>query len=211
MLFKLCAATAALSIFACGMANADTPETYELTGVTDGALDGVVFTAEPFKIVATGLASGVQTVVGARFLPGTLANGDVPFPGYVPTGSIAIAITLGGVGILNVPDPGYVFNIQPVDYGGFGTSTHGDFLDFINPQGSTYDLVSSIGPISVSQIFLGEIITSDGPLFFSNSNGLMFTAIGAAVPEPQTWALTLIGFAGLGVSLRSRRRVSPTA
>ena len=34
---------------------------------------------------------------------------------------------------------------------------------------------------------------------------------GAAVPEPATWALMLMGFFGLGSALRSARRVSPTA
>jgi hypothetical protein len=31
-------------------------------------------------------------------------------------------------------------------------------------------------------------------------------AIFAAVPEPETWAMMLVGFGGLGAAMRSRRK-----
>lgn len=37
------------------------------------------------------------------------------------------------------------------------------------------------------------------------SNAVLYTA-GTAVPEPATWAMMLLGFAGIGVSMRRRRR-----
>ena len=41
--------------------------------------------------------------------------------------------------------------------------------------------------------------------------GLRYGGVAFAVPEPSTWALLMIGFGGLGVSLRSRRRGAAVA
>ncbi len=40
------------------------------------------------------------------------------------------------------------------------------------------------------------------------SNAVLYraAAVTAAVPEPGTWALMLLGFGGVGVSIRRRRR-----
>jgi hypothetical protein len=42
-----------------------------------------------------------------------------------------------------------------------------------------------------------------------SSNAQIFGTGGSAVPEPATWAMMLLGFAGIGVSMR-RRRPKPT-
>ena len=41
--------------------------------------------------------------------------------------------------------------------------------------------------------------------FYALENGETYT-FGAAVPEPSTWALMLLGFGGLGLATRARRR-----
>jgi hypothetical protein len=45
------------------------------------------------------------------------------------------------------------------------------------------------------------------------TGGLILTALGRSfgVPEPATWALTLVGFGGLGAALRRHRRSSSLA
>jgi hypothetical protein len=45
-----------------------------------------------------------------------------------------------------------------------------------------------------------------GPFSSLLSNGKTVTGVAAGAPEPTAWALMLIGFGGLGVALRSRRR-----
>lgn len=47
----------------------------------------------------------------------------------------------------------------------------------------------------------------DGTTIFAGSTGTL--AVTAAVPEPATWAMMLVGFGAMGVSLRRRRK--PTA
>jgi len=39
---------------------------------------------------------------------------------------------------------------------------------------------------------------------------LGFTLIGSAVPEPSTWAMLLLGFAGLGYAAYRRRPIAAT-
>jgi PEP-CTERM motif len=62
------------------------------------------------------------------------------------------------------------------------------------------DLGANLGP-NIDLTF-GYTLIADGP------GGFGFDlAIGGAVPEPSTWAMTLVGFAGLGFAgYRSTRR-----
>lgn len=47
------------------------------------------------------------------------------------------------------------------------------------------------------------LATVDSYGWYNNSGAF---SVGVTVPEPATWALLLVGFAGLGVALRTRRR-----
>jgi hypothetical protein len=49
-----------------------------------------------------------------------------------------------------------------------------------------------------------------GPFSSLLSNGNTITG-GGNVPEPATWALMVIGFGGLGVAMRSRRKLATAA
>lgn len=49
-----------------------------------------------------------------------------------------------------------------------------------------------------------ELTFTGGPAFAFGK--LRYTEVAAAVPEPQTWAIMLLGFGFVGVTLRSRRR-----
>jgi hypothetical protein len=97
-----------------------------------------------------------------------------------------------------------VFIRLPGDWTTHGTST-GDFE--LNGVGAGFSTVTTSFDSALNQTF---VMTQN-----SNYTGgfvLNFTLFGspvAAVPEPSTWAMMLIGFAGLGFAFRqSRRRAS---
>jgi PEP-CTERM motif-containing protein len=85
-----------------------------------------------------------------------------------------------------------------------GTSFSGTYFDFpIEPgQTDTFVVVSQGGGLQV-------II----PWFAYTEGGTVYSGFVATVPEPSTWAMMLIGFAGLGLAgYRTRRaRVDASA
>jgi hypothetical protein len=110
--------------------------------------------------------------------------------------------------------------------------------NYCNPVGCSFDILSqSFGPggpginlgavmgtltptpISPSDWFLiglgtnitlasaGNIYAQVNDTFYSNNQGAYLVAV-SAVPEPATWAMMLIGFAGLGIAARRRKLAS---
>jgi hypothetical protein len=77
-------------------------------------------------------------------------------------------------------------------------------------------VANETGVADGSDIFIGIKSTSGiGSVVFETSVGYNFalgtTYLSGTVPEPASWALMLIGFGGLGLTLRSRRaRLQPT-
>lgn len=66
---------------------------------------------------------------------------------------------------------------------------------------------SAYGP----QLFSGSTHTPtllEGA-FVTSGGDLSITPVGAAVPEPQSWALMILGFATAGAALRRRRGIEP--
>jgi hypothetical protein len=97
-----------------------------------------------------------------------------------------------------------------------GVSGGPSFFFLYVPRGTlsavfaTYDLRTIIGPVSGGAIFNpgSSFATSAGTLVIGSvSGGATFTA---TIPEPSTWAMMLLGFAGLGFVgyRRTRKRVS---
>jgi hypothetical protein len=106
--------------------------------------------------------------------------------------------------------PDHVFFRPEVDLG-----SAGNFLWLSAPKpimapGTPFatDLQSWIrndGPSALAPDWsrIGTDITNQGPF------NAAFTLTGTTVPEPSTWAMMLLGFAGLGFAFRqSRRKVS---
>lgn len=71
-----------------------------------------------------------------------------------------------------------------------------------------------LNPGETSSTFLFRVNNATGylPGTFTAQNGVTLTARGfsptAAVPEPGTWAMMLLGFGAVGVSMRRRRRTT---
>jgi hypothetical protein len=69
---------------------------------------------------------------------------------------------------------------------------------------NTQYLLSSNPDVSISSV----LIASNAPIFELKQNSInLFGA--TAVPEPGTWALMLLGFAGVGIALRRSRKRKP--
>jgi len=91
--------------------------------------------------------------------------------------------------------------------------TAGNVLFSANPDVTSTSVFLPGGVLAAGQsynfdlIFDSRIVGADGDvgteIFFDTHTGGAFTTA-AAVPEPATWAMMLLGFAGLGAALRRR-------
>ncbi|WP_294536985.1 PEPxxWA-CTERM sorting domain-containing protein [uncultured Rhodoblastus sp.] len=139
------------------------------------------------------IASGTFTVgngggaQGATFSPITLTAGQTYFVGFENVGDGTGSNTSGGLGI-NIVDwysgvNGQPLNQQPagtVNLNGwyYGTASGNDFSNFVSQTPFAAPILNFYGtPISTG-----------------------------AVPEPSTWAMMLLGFAGLGLAGYRRQR-----
>jgi PEP-CTERM motif len=146
------------------------------------------------------------------WLETTAATNSGPVLTYGKLGSLeTLTVTAGGSEMLAQDTPlGYFVNVfLPGDWTTEGTST-GDYdaLSW-NPAFSTptftYDPGTNTTTVSsVDSDFIPSV--GGGP-------DLTFTLIGTAVPEPSTWAMMLLGFAGVGFAgyWTSRKAVSMAA
>ena len=176
-------------------------------------------TAALGAIAAPALADNITTNVWydvgftstgtALFGPGFSLGFDQPFGGvaFAPTGT-AWTITLSRPATLTIVDTetsGDQFTMfnngvllgttsTPCDScsSGIGNDIGAALADLDYSRGS---FVLPAGVDTITGVFDGVIGDGDADFVVSN-----------AVPEPATWALMLVGFGGLGVAVRSRRR-----
>ena len=132
-----------------------------------------------------GLPGGAALESGSATL--TTTSADPSVPSYLETFSIA-NITLG--------TGSYFFAVQAV------TSNFGDYLQ----QG--------LVPSGAAETHDGGLTWSAG--YENSSNGAelggISVAVGSSVPEPSTWAMIGLGFAGLALAgFRSRRSIAAAA
>jgi hypothetical protein len=178
------------------------PITYTFTGVGSGTIDTSAFSGQ-FSFAFTGDTSNVQP--------------DAPFyrlfnlGGTFTAGSFSATLTSNNV-IVATADS----TIPRIN---FFNSTVTAGLGFQDPALTGYDLMTSIGPVTVSApgtstSFLlptfggGSFITTTGiAIAIAENSSLTFEASVSAVPEPSTWAMLILGFSGLSF-IAYRRRYS---
>ena len=139
---------------------------------------------ETLNLTATGTANcGI----------GCISSGPGGNPQF-GTGSIA---AYGNVGAYTgTPGEGFqlvgVFNAGPTPWAPFVIGAGGSF----------------IVPIGATKLYLGlpDGFSFQGPPGTYNDNTGGFAITGVGVPEPATWAMMLMGLAGLGAARRSRSR-----
>jgi len=131
-----------------------------------------------------------------------------PQPGSTPFGSGTLIITNGptlGSGLVNVPIADITTLSMTIDGFSFNFLTHISVLQFTS--GILSDITAGpvlSGPASLS-------VSGTTTAFFDGVSLQAFDTVAAtvaAVPEPSTWAMMILGFAGLGfVAYRRRNTV----
>jgi PEP-CTERM motif len=168
--------------------------TYIFTGVGTGFLDSVGFAGD-FTVK---MVSDTSTVTSGG---GELRN----------TGTTTVAV---GATIDTILSPVLIENTAAPGFMGFG-QTLAPFPDesLTAPVFETYNLTHALGLTSGGlSVAPATYQTAGGTLDFTSISALSFQATGG-VPEPSTWAMMLVGFAGLGYAgyRASRRAAAATA
>jgi hypothetical protein len=115
--------------------------------------------------------------------------GWYPAPGKVSYDNLFYAGGLAPITCIGVPQGGY-FD----DYGVMLTLANGDLVDVYSNGGSGPGLY-------------GAVVLVDGVADYKSAGGLSLTA----APEPSTWAMMMLGFAGLGFAGYRKARKTATA
>lgn len=168
----------------------DAPITYIEQARASGTLGARTFTNALITIVLDGDTGTVTE------RPGVFANAVGIF-----------TINVSGIGTATFTDNMVVFDNQLFDppAAGFGLLAGGSVLDTFNTILGSYDLTTSIGPISGASFIRPDLVfgTTLGNLNIASAGDSTFTA--TTVPEPSS----LIPFGALGVILAYRLRPKP--
>jgi len=181
------------------------PVTYTISGAADGSFNGNAFTNAAFTFKLFGDTDDITNVGPNEFLD-PLASSTVvidgfgPFTLLAPT-SIGHSTSTDQV-VFNALLPGGLRNVvfwataTPVSIAdAFGSVSSGPIVEII---GNT--IATSGGDLVFNTAY------SDTPITFSVSIGRVPDL--DVVPEPSTWAMMLMGFGGLGATLRRRRALA---
>jgi hypothetical protein len=199
------------------------PLTVTFTGVADGALGTTSFTQADFTITFTSDTTDIIRLPTDTLQP--LTDWSTP-SGTPATFSIMIPMgaTLGGT--LTDTQAVFAHPSPEMDLGIWHYNAN-DFIAKQDPAFATYDLTSSIGPISTGTNAWPDILTncggndcgfstSAGHLTLSNITAMTATADvtasgptptpPGAVPEPSTGLLFALGIGGIAAGRGFRKR-----
>jgi PEP-CTERM motif len=187
------------SIFMAASPSFGAQVTYTIEATASGSLGGIAFTD-----VTVVLMMNNNTTNVTNSAPGDFGN--------VGTATVSV----GGGPAVTFTDSIQVFSTQSVTTVGFDDLSVGDdILDDFSASFATYDLTTSIGPVVGSSEINPEssFATTGGVLVLTTAGDATFTGaaptgVGSAIPEPSSWAMMLIGFAGLGYAGYRRARAA---
>lgn len=203
-----------------------------LTALTSAAL-GLAFAAAPAQAAITLCSSGSSCVSGTTtvnlgaFTDAAIVTGTVGIGGPLVTftstqGNLstntgaATVFTASGDALTNLTFEilsGFSaaeFNLESGTASSFVvwlTDSAGDIFNqtVTKLEGSNiFDIIAPAGTTYTS----ATLVSTTGGGFADFKQLRVVPAITSAVPEPGTWALMLLGFGGMGVALRRRRRLA---
>jgi hypothetical protein len=183
---------------------------YLTTSTDPSGYGGLVldFTATPFA-----LSSLTNLSVDYQMTQGTFGGGSPRFSIFDTSGSFAAWVYLGtplGGGTFADPNPGAQQNtgnyanllssdvrVYNNGFGGVGNGNTGEtWAQFVAQVGST-----NVGYVTLD---LDGGFTGTQQALFNNFT-VNDTVVTAAVPEPSTWAMMILGFAGVGFMAYRRK------
>ena len=165
------------------------PVLYTLSGAISGTLNGVAFADDPFSWRVTADTGGLS-----------------PYMGLPALQSLASALHLGGVGDLATASPFKVVVNPEITEAGFVDAAGAQGFAATSPVFAGYVLGDALADLPVNFAGALGIQTSGGLLDITSANGLTISATPlSGAPEPSSWALAMLGFAGLGAALRRNR------
>lgn len=156
-----------------------------------------------FSLTAT--ASGAAGMSGPIVEQG-ISGGTISFTRTTPFEGLDNLLTIEFTdGFLWGPEGASGLNLIGSSATG-GVTFTSDFLDF---SGSTqrdfnFSLQGMSAPVGTGD---GGVLNS----FTADTSGLASANVSGAIPEPASWALMIIGFGGMGATLRMRRRIPAAA
>jgi MYXO-CTERM domain-containing protein len=174
-------AVAACALAAGSAANAAVIE-FSYTGTASGrwfsgTYSGQSFTNKAFTITARSLTELVT-----------------PYSDGYKTNTSGATVTIEGYGLFAVTSETAVWVGNTFGRSGFGIRNSSDILSLGDSSFDTWNMQSSLGPITRTGVFAGgNLWTTGGAVRFSGSTAMTFTA--TVVPAPG--AVALLGLAGL--------------
>jgi hypothetical protein len=188
---------------------------YLTTSASPSGYGGLVldFTANPFT-----LSSLTSLSVDYQMTEGTFGGGSPRFSVFDTSGNVAAWVYFGtplGGGSFADPNPGAQQNtgnyanllssdvrVYNNGFGGFGNGNTGQtWAQFVAQAGS-----ADVGYVTLD---LDGGFTGTQQALFNNFT-VNDTVVTAAVPEPSTWAMMILGFVGVGFLAYRRRNHVPS-
>jgi hypothetical protein len=184
---------ATVSLFLCGAIQAFADNiTYTESATATGTIGGTSFTDALVTITVVGSTSGITGTAGGVF------------ENIGTSGSV----TIGGIGTFTLTGIQTAFDSQLFSFAGItDTPPNGEILATSSSVFATYDLTTSVGPISGTAFFgPGPFGTVGGNLILKSlvQDSTTFEATTRAVPEPNTLLLLGASLMGFGVIRRWR-------
>jgi PEP-CTERM motif len=197
-------------IFASGDSGVATVGTTVYGNTSNGAGHNVVFSGYTSFSVSGGVATyGTPTSISITGGNGFAQVADSDFTAQMSSSDDLFALVMN-------PTPDfylYEFSIQTLDAGTVslfynigGTWFAADNNPITTGNGDTQYI---FGDTTASGTHIDQVaIVTSSPINHVKQNSIQLTGV-RTVPEPGTWALMLLGFAGVGVAMRRSRKAKP--
>jgi hypothetical protein len=196
MLKTILTAGAISAALGASAAPAATLITYTITGTADGSFGGTSFTDDSVTLTASAhLAS-------------------VPSSGVIQIYALPIAVSVSGIGSGILSGGNITLNQSIYTSGLTGFFENGITIFMVESSAfGTWNLDQAIGPLHPGTYVADYTFSTSFGKFDLSSVEAGTTTFTAAitVPEASTWALMLVGFAGLGLAASKRAKTARAA